>query len=138
VHRFDVADGPEPGVLRIEVTCSSGTYVRVLAADLGRLLGGGAHLRELRRTAIGSFTEAEACPLDAVTLLPPEETLRDYPSLAVDAAGAEQVGHGGFLEAPEGDGPWAVFGPEGELLAMYEAHPGRPGRAKPAVVLAGR
>jgi tRNA pseudouridine55 synthase len=138
VHRFAVADGPEPGVLRIEVTCSSGTYVRVLAADLGRLLGGGAHLRQLRRTAIGSFTEAEACPLDAVALLPPEQALRDYPCVTVDAAGADQVGHGRFLAAPEGEGPWAVFGPDGGLLAMYEAHPGKPGWAKPAVVLAGR
>jgi hypothetical protein len=56
----------------------------------------------------------------------------------VDAAGADQVAHGGFLDAPEGEGPWAVFGPGDGLLAMYEAHPGRPGRAKPAVVLAGR
>ena len=48
----------EPGVFRIEVDCSSGTYVRVLAADLGAALGGGAHLRNLRRTGIGSFTVA--------------------------------------------------------------------------------
>ena len=45
-----------PGVFRIEVECSSGTYVRVLAADLGAALGGGAHLRNLRRTRIGSFS----------------------------------------------------------------------------------
>ena len=40
-----------------ECHCSAGTYIRTLADDLGRLLGGGAHLRNLRRTAVGSFTE---------------------------------------------------------------------------------
>src|SRR6476660_493907 len=56
VHRFDVGSTDDPLVVRIEVTCSSGTYVRSLAADLGRALGGGAHLRNLRRTEVGSFT----------------------------------------------------------------------------------
>ena len=46
---------PRTGVYRVEVDCSTGTYVRVLAADLGTALGGGAHLRNLRRTRIGSF-----------------------------------------------------------------------------------
>ena len=63
VHRFDVAPvADHPGVYRAEVSCSSGTYVRTLADDLGHALGGGAHLRNLRRTAIGSFTLAEALP----------------------------------------------------------------------------
>ena len=47
--------GSEPGVFRLAARCSSGTYVRALAADLGTALGGGAHLRNLRRTAIGSY-----------------------------------------------------------------------------------
>ena len=59
VHAFDVELGPEPGVLAIDVACSAGTYVRTLAADLGHLLGGGAHLRNLRRTAVGEFTLAD-------------------------------------------------------------------------------
>jgi len=74
VHRFELSEVPgEPGVLRADVGCSSGTYVRTLAADLGVLLGGGAHLRNLRRTAIGSFTleegrmTAESPSLDALT-----------------------------------------------------------------------
>jgi tRNA pseudouridine55 synthase len=62
VHRFDLAAGPAPGTLRAEVDCSSGTYVRTLAADLGTALGGGAHLRALRRTAIGPFDEGRARP----------------------------------------------------------------------------
>ena len=53
VFGFDVSEGSAPGVLRIDVECSSGTYIRSLAAELGRLLGGGAHLRDLRRTRGG-------------------------------------------------------------------------------------
>src|SRR5438270_255562 len=67
VYRLDVAPTDEAGVFRLEVECSSGTYVRTLAADIGTALGGGAHLTNLRRTAIGSFTVDDATPLDDVT-----------------------------------------------------------------------
>src|SRR5688572_8362561 len=67
VHRFDVAPGASPGVFAIEVECSSGTYIRSLAADVGAALDGGAHLRNLRRTAIGSFGLGEARPLEALS-----------------------------------------------------------------------
>jgi tRNA pseudouridine55 synthase len=133
VGRFDVASSAEAGVLRIEVECSSGTYVRTLAADLGHLLGGGAHLRALRRTAVGSFTVDEAAPPDESPLLTPAEALRDLARVTVDAAGAEHVAHGRILPSFPGSGPWAVLGPSGDLLAVYEAHQGR---AKPTVVLA--
>ncbi len=137
VHRFDVTAGGESGVLRVEVECSSGTYVRSLAADLGTALGGGAHLRNLRRTAIGSFTEAEARPLDQVVVLPPAAALRDHASVTVDAEVATVVGHGKVLPADvlgvTGDGPWAVLGEDGALLAVYELH--RDGTVKPGVVL---
>lgn len=132
VHAFAVDEGPEPGVLRIEVRCSSGTYVRTLAADLGRLLGGGAHLRNLRRTAIGSFGEADARPLEDAPLLDASEALRDYARVTVDAATVDHVRHGRLLPAFDGAGPWALLGPDGALLAVYEAHKGG---AKPAVVL---
>jgi len=141
VHRFDVSAGPEPGVLRVEVDCSSGTYVRTLAADLGAALGGGAHLRRLRRTAVGSFTVADARPLDALdasAVLPPAVAVRDYARVVVDPATAGAVGHGAMLDPGAGDwpgeGPWAVLDGDGELLAVYERRPD--GRAKPAVVLA--
>ncbi len=68
VHEFVVLgstfdpDGAQ--VLDVDVTCSAGTYVRTLAADLGHLLGGGAHLRRLRRTEVSPFTIAEAAPPD--------------------------------------------------------------------------
>jgi tRNA pseudouridine55 synthase len=139
VHRFDVATTDDPLVYRIEVECSSGTYIRVLAADLGTALGGGAHLRNLRRTAIGSFTLAEAHRVDKIgfeSVLPPIQAMRDYPSVT---AARETVENGKVLARDdlrvEGDGPWAVAdGRSGELLAVYEAH--RDGTVKPAVVIA--
>jgi tRNA pseudouridine55 synthase len=145
VYGFEVGDGPGPGVYRIEVTCSSGTFVRVLAADLGSALGGGAHLRGLRRTAIGSFTAEEAMTLDdmaeagAVAVRSPADALRDYPGVHVGEDIAALVAHGRPLVASQlhgaGDspGPWAVLGPGESLLAVYE----RDGeRFRPAVVLA--
>ena len=67
VYRFDVEPDPlRPLVYRAEIECSSGTYVRVLAQDLGLALGGGAHVADLRRTRIGSFGGTEMQPLEAV------------------------------------------------------------------------
>ena len=133
VHRFVVDDGPEAGVLAVEVMCSSGTYVRTLAADLGAALGGGAHLRNLRRTRIGSFTVDDASTLDELALRPASEALRDYNRVTVDADTADLIAHGRLLAPFEGDDPWAVIGPDGALLAVYERHGDH---AKPSVVLA--
>lgn len=136
ITRFDVSDGPEPGVLSIDVECSSGTYVRTLAADLGRLLGGGAHLRNLRRTAVGPFTLAEAAPPDECELLPVAAAVRSLVAVDVDHPTADLIGHGGVMPRPEtwsGVGPWAVHGPDGTLLAVYEAFRGT--EVKPSVVL---
>lgn len=131
VHRFVTAPTEDPLVYRVEVDCSSGTYVRSLAADLGRALGGGAHLRALRRTAIGPFTEARAKPLDAIELLPATEAVGHLPRLHVDR---DRVAVGGIVpgDAADGDGPWAVLDGD-ELLAVYERSRDR---IKPAVVLA--
>src|SRR5690606_22923403 len=108
VHRFEVEATGDPLVLRVEVRCSSGTYIRSLAADLGTLLGGGAHLRALRRTAVGSFTVAEAAPPAEVALLTPAAALRDYETVTIDDAAAALVAHGRVLPAWQGSGPWAV------------------------------
>ena len=140
VRRFDVDEGPEPGVFRVGVDCSSGTYVRSLAADLGAALGGGAHLRRLRRTAVGPFTVDEAVPLDDVgpgAVLPPAAAVRHLPPVVAGPEVAAAVAFGKVL-TPEvlgaaGDGPWAVLDPGGALLAVYEAHGA--GRVKPSVVL---
>jgi tRNA pseudouridine55 synthase len=135
VYRFDVAATADPLVYRITVDCSSGTYIRSLAADLGRLLGGGAHLRRLRRTVVGTFTTDEARPLEALELLDPRAAVRDLAAVTVDAATAARVAHGAVLEGlGDGAGPWAIVGPDGALLAVYERH--GVGSVKPAVVLA--
>jgi tRNA pseudouridine55 synthase len=141
VHRFQIDGTDDPGVLRAEVVCSSGTYVRSLAADLGQALGGGAHLRALRRTAIGPFTLAEAHPLDALVVLPLEATVCALDRVRVDSETGSAVAHGKVLERDalssslgDGDGPWAVFGADGALLAVYEPHRGT--TVKPAVVVA--
>jgi tRNA pseudouridine55 synthase len=116
------------------VECSAGTYVRSLADDLGRLLGGGAHLRNLRRTHVGEFTLDEAAGPDACVLLPVEAAVRSLDAVEVDEATSALVANGRVLPAWDGAGPWAVFGPQRRLLAVYEAV--RDGWAKPAVVLA--
>ena len=141
VARFDVTAADEPGVFDAVVECSSGTYVRTLAADLGVALGGGAHLRNLRRTAVGSFTLADAHPVEAPVLLPLSEALRDLSGVRVDEATAADISFGRPLAlyrlGPDadagGDGPWPVHGPDGTLLAVYEPYEGG---ARPVMVLA--
>lgn len=139
VRRFDVHEGSEPGVLRVEVDCSSGTYVRTLAADLGHALGGGAHLRALRRTRVGRFTLADARPLERLEVLAPAVAVEHLRSVTLDDELATAVGHGKVLAAAcftvdEGDaGPWRVHGPDGTLLAVYQRHKGD--RVKPMLVI---
>ena len=140
VHRFTVTPTGEAHIIRAEVECSSGTYVRTLAADLGTALGGGAHLRDLRRTAIGSFSLADALPLASISpasLLTPASALRDYPTIVVTESERLDVGHGKVLPRDErfvGEGPWVIVDDDGRLLAVYAAHRG--GTVKPEVVVA--
>jgi tRNA pseudouridine55 synthase len=148
VHRFALVPTTDPMVYRAEVECSSGTYIRTLAADLGTALGGGAHLRDLRRTAIGSFDLDHAVTLEAVSpdvLLAPADALRDYPALVVDDGVAVDVSHGRTVAIPE-SGPdlggradvpiadvWRVLDRAGRLLGVYQGPPGQ--RASASVVL---
>jgi len=142
VHRFDVEPGAAPGVYRIEVECSSGTYIRVLAADLGAALGGGAHLRKLRRTHIGSFGVAEARPVDELTaavVLTPAQAMRDLDQVVVPPEVEKLVGRGLALDRVplgiSGEGPWGLVDADHHLLAVYEATD--TDRIRPAVVLVG-
>jgi tRNA pseudouridine55 synthase len=143
VYRFATLPDPSrPGVYRAEVECSSGTYVRVLADDLGRALGGGAHLDHLRRTRIGSFGPADMRPLDAIgpeSVLSPAEAMRDLEAVRVDAAVATAIRNGLPLDrvplGATGGGPWAMLDEAGTLLAVYEAT--ETDRIRPAVVVAG-
>ena len=144
VWRFDTAPDPaRPGVYRAEVECSSGTYIRVLAHDLGRALGGGAHVANLRRTRIGSFGDAEMRPLDSIgpeAVLTPAEAMRDLDSVTVEPAPAASIRTGLPLDrvplGAVGEGPWAMLDEAGDLLAVYEATGSD--RIRPAVVLAGQ
>src|SRR3954454_24064390 len=97
VDRFALAATNDLGVLAIDVTCSGGTYVRTLAADLGRLLGGGAHLRDLRRTAVGEFTIEDAGPPETAALLPVETAVRTLSMVVVDHDVASKVANGRVL-----------------------------------------
>lgn len=140
VDTFDVDPGEEPGVFVIHVACSSGTYVRSLVADLGSRLGGGAHLRGLRRLSVGPYSIDECLPLEtlsATDLLAPVEALRGWEQVPVAPDLARAVSHGAVLEPSAlgagGPGPWAVVDDGGRLLATYEP---AGGRARPTVVLA--
>lgn len=129
IHRLEVAPTDDPLVYRIEVECSSGTYVRSLAADLGAELGGGAHLRNLRRTAIGPHTLAQARPLADLELQPMTAVVAHLEQVEADLATAEHVAQGRKLPGlvPHGH-PVAVVR-QGELLAVYEG-----GRAQVVLV----
>lgn len=140
VYRYDVMPGMTPGVFRIEVECSSGTYVRVLAADLGEALGGGAHLRNLRRTRIGSFTTEDARLVDELTpavVLTPAQAMRDLDQVVVPIDAQRLVARGLPLDrvplGVSGDGPWGLVDDAHHLLAVYEAT--ETDRIKPAVVI---
>jgi tRNA pseudouridine55 synthase len=143
VYRFDVEPDPShDNVYRAVIECSSGTYVRVLAQDLGRALGGGAHVTNLRRTRIGSFGSAEMQPLDALgpeSVLTPAQAMRDMDAVTVEPTIADSIRTGLPLDrvplGAVGEGPWAMLDESGALLAVYEAT--GTDRIRPAVVLAG-
>ncbi len=125
VFSLELRPTDDPLVYRMSTWCSSGTYVRTLGADLGTALGGGAHIRALRRSSVGPFTIAEASPLEQPVLLPVEELLRGMPRLEVDDTVAALVRNGRPLGETSGSGRLAIFRSDGALLAIYEALDGR-------------
>jgi tRNA pseudouridine55 synthase len=140
----DFVDGAYPEAT-IRIDCSSGTYVRTLAADLGTALGGCAHLGELRRLRVGSFEVEEAHTLDEIEtdpqqfVLSPAAALRDMVEIVVGGEQLRAIAHGATFAAPallgerDAPGPFAVVDEHGALLAVYER---RGAGVKPAVVLA--
>jgi tRNA pseudouridine55 synthase len=121
VDRFDVkaAAGGLPEV-NFVVVCSGGTYVRVLAADVGTAVGCGAHLIRLRRTAIGPLTVAGARPPeDPGALLPVETAVRHLPRIELDPEEAVAAGHGRILGPAGIEGPYGVYAPDGRLVGIY-------------------
>ncbi|MEE9206325.1 MAG: tRNA pseudouridine(55) synthase TruB [Acidimicrobiia bacterium] len=144
IEVLDVGPGPYPEA-EIVVRCGAGTYIRTLADDLARALGGRAHLTALRRTAIGSHDVGHALTVEALealdepatALLSMADGLGELESAVVDKDTALGVSNGVIFAAAaigaEEPGSYRVMGPDGALLAVYSSD-GR--RAKPEVVVA--
>jgi len=130
ISRFDVLDSRRgDGCLDLDVavTCSSGTYVRALARDLGKDLGVGAHLTALRRTRIGDFAVTDAVSLDdlaeAALLEPAQAARRAMPEVVADADQARDLRHGKRIAGLAGafTGPRAAaIDAEGRLIGVVE------------------
>ena len=134
VDAFDLLSFDLPDVT-FRVICSGGTYVRVLAADVGGAVSTGAHLTALRRTAIGPYRAEDAVLPEAVREpLPIEAAVGHLPRLDLEADEAEAASHGRPLGPADIGGPYGVFGPDGRLIGVYEDDGPR---ARPQVILAG-
>lgn len=131
VHELEVTTvgpGPYP-MVEFRVVCGKGTYVRSLAQDMASVLGGVAHITELRRTRIGSLGLDRAVGVDRLEdwtahLLSPGDALSDLPVVEVGEATAEGVRHGMKFVAGElvetcHVGPYRVADETGELIAVY-------------------
>jgi tRNA pseudouridine55 synthase len=143
VHRFEVhavrrvSNGRLQDV-DVTVECSSGTYVRALARDLGSALGVGGHLTVLRRTRVGPYSIEQARTLDELAaelqVLPLHEAGRAlFPVRELSAEEAEDVSHGRRITPSATDEPVAAFSPDGTLVALLED---RGGAARTALVFA--
>ena len=125
----DALAGGEPVVdLEIRVSCSSGTYIRALARDLGAALGTGAHLTALRRTRVGDFSIADAVAPDADELekrlmTPSQAALRRFRAFEATAQQAADIRNGKKLRLsePVDDGLLAAIDPEGDLIGIARA-----------------
>jgi len=151
VHAFDLLavrraeDAGLPVIdLDVAVECSSGTYVRALARDLGAALGVGGHLTRLRRTRVGPFTLDVARTLQQLTAsfepYPLDEAAArlGFPPWELDEDAARRLSHGQRLPAPplvrNAGGPVAAFGPDGRLIALVV---GEGPTARPVFVIGG-
>lgn len=113
------------------VTCSSGTYIRTLAADVGERLGVGAHLTWLRRLASGRFSLESAVDLEKLAelgaagrlgeiVISPSQAVADYPRITADNGMATALRHGKPLPSTNHPGPVAVIDQDGALIGMVE------------------
>ncbi|MEV6346064.1 tRNA pseudouridine(55) synthase TruB [Actinoplanes sp. NPDC051851] len=144
VHRLDVLairTAQEHVDVDIDVTCSSGTYIRAIARDLGATLDTGGHLTALRRTAVGGMTLDAASTLeqleerapDVIGLPMAEAARRAFPQRTATEEETRVLRHGGPLSPAGIDGPYAVFDADGAVLAIVSE---RGGRARAEIVLA--
>lgn len=148
VSRYDLlavrpaeVDGVAVVDLDVDVECSSGTYIRALARDLGNELGTGAHLTSLRRTRVGGYSlddvtidvtvdPAEAPEPELMSMA--DAAARSFPVVQVDDASSRAVSYGKPLDLTL-DRLTGILDPQGALLALYR--PGGDGRAVPEAVL---
>lgn len=141
IDRFDVhgirRDGPFLDV-DVEVDCSSGTYIRALARDLGDALGVGGHLTALRRTRVGGYGLDHARSLEELAEHPQlsysldEACLLAFARRDITSAEAEDASHGRPLTAAGVDGVYAATDPDGRVIALLED---KGGRTKSVVVI---
>ncbi|MDO5031652.1 tRNA pseudouridine(55) synthase TruB [Corynebacterium sp.] len=129
VSRFDILAERRAGEfvdLDVSVRCSSGTYIRSLARDLGEALGVGGHLTALRRTEVGPFTLDDAHPLPSLETSPElslsldEALARSYPVLHVSQKEAEALAMGKWLEPRGLSGIHAAVDPQGRSIALVK------------------
>lgn len=141
IERFDVLDIRRDGAfvdLDVEVDCSSGTYIRALARDLGDGLGVGGHLTALRRTRVGGYGLDHARSLDELAEHPQlsysldDACLLAFPRRDITAAEAEDASHGRPLAASGIGDVYAAVDPEGRVIALLED---RGSRTKSVVVI---
>jgi tRNA pseudouridine55 synthase len=117
-----------PPLAELEVACSTGTYVRALARDIGEALGVGAHLTALRRTAVGPHDVEAALPVALLTaadrvratLIPPLAALGALPRVTLDDEQVRHVRHGRSVDSAHAPGTVALVSDE-ELVAIGEA-----------------
>lgn len=140
IDSIDVIDVEMPFV-RLEVSCSAGTYIRTLCADIGRRLGCGGHLKELRRTASSRFTLAEALTLPEIEalgaenrltgrIIPMADALPDIPGVTANKALTRKIKHGRIVHKFEIDGLQfnglegflKVLDADRNLLAVFSHH----------------
>ncbi|OBH42535.1 tRNA pseudouridine(55) synthase TruB [Mycobacterium mantenii] len=143
IDRFEVCDirspsGDDVVDVDVEVDCSSGTYIRALARDLGAALGVGGHLTALRRTRVGRFGLDQAYLLDDLAERPrlsyslDEACLLIFPRRDLSAEEAEATGNGRPLTPAGIDGIYATCDPDGRVMALLRDEGSR---TKPVVVI---
>ncbi len=134
VYSLELLEWAPPEAV-VDVYCSSGTYIRSLANDLGKMLGCGAHLVGLRRTKSGRFTLRDAVPLRKLResfddgswyqyVIPAAEALSDWPSIELTEANVDAIRHGHRVPGEAGVGKMARgISLDGELVALLEFDP---------------
>ena len=135
IHSFDFIEYAPPELIA-DIVCSSGTYIRFIANDLGQKLGCGAYLSALKRTMSGRFTLRDAVPLPTLQkafeegtwyqyLIPAADALTDYEEVMLDMESEANILHGRRIPAEAGDHPTLgkAVSEQGELIALLEFVP---------------